>query len=114
MYTQLFFFDKAFHSVEKLDHPVLEMLWYFLIHDESRRYLLIDEWDTCNRMMDMNEFMTLMHCKRLTVYRWRKQGKIPSVVVGRKVLFKRSDVEHFLNVNTLNKSERAEAVLVCQ
>ena len=90
------------------------MFWYFLIHDGSRRYLLIDEREDCNRMMDMREFMTLMHCKRLTVYRWRKQGKIPSVVVGRKVLFKRSDVEHFLNKNTLDKVERAEAELVCR
>jgi excisionase family DNA binding protein len=65
-------------------------------------------------MMDMREFMTLMHCKRLTVYRWRKQGKIPSVVVGRKVLFRRSDVELFLNENTLNKAERGEMRLVCQ
>jgi excisionase family DNA binding protein len=65
-------------------------------------------------MMDMREFMTLMHCKRLTVYRWRKQGKIPSVVVGRKVLFKRSDVEHFLNENTLDKVSRVEAGLVCR
>ena len=75
---------------------------------------MIDEWADCNRMMDMREFMTLMHCKRLTVYRWRKQGKIPSVVVGRKVLFKRSDVERFLNENTLNKSERIEKDVVCQ
>lgn len=75
---------------------------------------MIAEREDCNRMMDMREFMTLMHCKRLTVYRWRKQGKIPSVVVGRKVLFKRSDVEHFLNENTLNKGERAEMDFVCR
>ena len=75
---------------------------------------MIAEREDCNRMMDMREFMTLMHCKRLTVYRWRKQGKIPSVVVGRKVLFKRSDVELFLNENTQNKSERAERALVCR
>ena len=73
---------------------------------------MIAEREDCNRMMDMREFMTLMHCKRLTVYRWRKQGKIPSVVVGRKVLFKRSDVELFLNENTLDKVERTEAELV--
>jgi ribosomal protein L25 (general stress protein Ctc) len=48
------------------------------------------------------------------VYRWRKQGKIPSVVVGRKVLFKRTDVELFLNENTLDKVERTEAELVCR
>jgi excisionase family DNA binding protein len=114
MYTLSSFFDKTFHPVEKVDHSFSEMLWYFLIHDGSRRYLLIDERNECNRMMDMREFMTLMHCKRLTVYRWRKQGKIPSVVVGRKVLFKRSDVELFLNANTLNKGDRSEAGLACQ
>jgi excisionase family DNA binding protein len=89
------------------------MRWYLLIHDGSRRYLLIEEREDCNRMMDMREFMTLMHCKRLTVYRWRKQGKIPSVVVGRKVLFKRSDVELFLNENTLNRCEHVETSLAC-
>lgn len=75
---------------------------------------MIDEREDCNRMMDIREFMTLMHCKRLTVYRWRKQGKIPSVVVGRKVLFKRSDVEHFLNENTHDKVDRTEAGLICR
>ena len=75
---------------------------------------MIDEREDCNQMMDMREFMTLMHCKRLTVYRWRKQGKIPSVVIGRKVLFKRSDVEHFLNENTHDKVARVEVELVCR
>ena len=65
-------------------------------------------------MMDTKEFRSLMHCTRLTVYRWCKHGVIPCVKVGRKLLFKRSDVENLIQHNMRNKTSLEGDFLVCR
>jgi len=74
---------------------------------------LVDSSFLNDRMLDMREFMDFMHCKRSAVYRWRKEGKIESVVVGRKILFRSKDVEHFLQENTTREPVPAREVLPC-
>jgi len=66
------------------------------------------------RLLDMKEFMSFMHCKRSSVYRWRKEGKIASVIVGRKVLFRATEVESFLQENTRCCVESNKEVSLCQ
>ncbi len=61
----------------------------------------------------MKEFMTLMHCKRSSVYRWRKEGKLTSVIIGRKILFRSNDVECFLQENTKRVQEKVREVTLC-
>jgi len=64
-------------------------------------------------MMDMDEFTSMMHCKRLTVYRWCKRGLIPCIKIGRKILFRRSDVETLITNNMRNESISEKAVVSC-
>ncbi|HOX65181.1 MAG TPA: helix-turn-helix domain-containing protein [Thermotogota bacterium] len=74
---------------------------------------MVDSSIQNERMLDMKEFMSLMHCKRSSVYRWRRQGKIASVVVGRKILFRAKEVETFLEANTKRICEKGREALLC-
>ena len=67
-----------------------------------------------NGLMDMDEFTALMHCKRLTVYRWCKNGLIPSVKVGRKLLFRRLDVEMLIQKSMRKESTSEKRLGTCR
>lgn len=50
-----------------------------------------------------------IHCSRWTVYKHMKDGKLPRIVIGRKVIFLKSDIDRLFKIeggntgNVLNK-----------
>lgn len=52
--------------------------------------------DKKSELMEVMEVSEMYHVKRLTVYRWIKEGKLKGKKAGRKWLFKREDVEALL------------------
>lgn len=48
-------------------------------------------------LLDCQEVAKALHCSIYTIRAWTWQRKLPSVRLGRKVLFRREDVEGFIN-----------------
>jgi len=52
-------------------------------------------------LLDPREAAVAMRCSIHTIRAWTYQRKLPVVRLGRKVLFRREDVENFINKNVV-------------
>jgi len=52
-------------------------------------------------LLDPREAAKAMRCSIHTVRAWTFQRKLPVVRLGRKVLFRREDIENFINKNVI-------------
>ena len=50
--------------------------------------------------VSVESLMACLHCSRLTVYRRCRSGALPFVKVGRRLLFRKSDIEAWFARNT--------------
>lgn len=51
---------------------------------------------TTDNVMTASEVSALLHVAPRTIYRWARTGRIPSVALGRRVVFLRGDVEEWV------------------
>ncbi len=56
--------------------------------------------------LNTSEVCKLIKVSHVTLWRWRKNGVIPFIKYGRKVLYKLSDVEAFINQNYIDYGSR--------
>ena len=47
-------------------------------------------------LLTIPQVLDLLHISRQTLYRHLKAGKLPHVKLGRRVLFRKADVENFI------------------
>jgi excisionase family DNA binding protein len=75
--------------------------------------------ETVSKAEDQPEYVTITEAREIlrntvtigTIYNWNHQGRIASTKVGRKLLFKRSDVEAMLKGNySPTAAEQQEAI----
>ncbi|MGA2466328.1 MAG: helix-turn-helix domain-containing protein [Thermodesulfobacteriota bacterium] len=52
-------------------------------------------------LLDPREAAAAMKCSIHTIRAWTYQRKLPVVRLGRKVLFRREDIENFINKNVV-------------
>nr|WP_321453522.1 helix-turn-helix domain-containing protein [uncultured Carboxylicivirga sp.] len=45
------------------------------------------------------EAMELLNCSHSTLYRYQKEGEVPYFKIGKKVLFKRSELLEFIKIH---------------
>jgi len=50
-------------------------------------------------LLTVAQILELLHISRATLYRHLKAGALPHVKLGRRVLFRKADVEKFINSN---------------
>jgi excisionase family DNA binding protein len=50
-------------------------------------------------LLTIPQVLGLLHISRVTLYRHVKAGKLPHVKLGRRVLFRKADVEKFITSN---------------
>jgi excisionase family DNA binding protein len=49
-----------------------------------------------------------LHCSIFTIRAWTWQRKLPSVRLGRKLLFRREDIENFINRNVVESKKEGK------
>jgi len=52
---------------------------------------------TMTELLDVHEAAEALHCSVFTIRAWAWQRKLKTVRLGRKVLFRREDIENFIN-----------------
>jgi excisionase family DNA binding protein len=52
-------------------------------------------------LLDVNETANFLHCSIHTVRAWSWKRKLPAVRLGRKLLFRREDLENFIKKNVV-------------
>jgi len=52
-----------------------------------------------SELMSVDEVCDLLKVSKPTLWRWRKHGDIPFVKYGRKVWFKKTDIDRFIEDN---------------
>ncbi|WP_050899193.1 helix-turn-helix domain-containing protein [Marinitoga piezophila] len=50
-----------------------------------------------DEFLTKKEVAKLLKVSEVTIYRWSKQGILKPIKIGKKVLFKRADIEKLLN-----------------
>lgn len=50
-----------------------------------------------DELFTINQVAKRLRCSRVTLLKIRKEGKIKSVSIASKILFKKSEIERFLN-----------------
>lgn len=59
-------------------------------------------------LLDPKEAAKAMRCSIHTVRAWTFQQKLPVVRLGRKVLFRREDIENFINRNIVEAKKEGK------
>ena len=52
-----------------------------------------------DRLLTLDEAAEYMRCSKVFIWHRRKEGKLKAIQAGRKVLFQRSAIDSFLNIN---------------
>ncbi len=55
-----------------------------------------------NALLNVQETASYLHISISTLYRWTHQRKIKHVKIGSRVRFLQSDINEFINNNTIN------------
>lgn len=61
---------------------------------------MIEKGSIEDAFVSVESLMACLHCSRLTVYRRCRNGGLPFVKVGRRLLFRKADVEAWFARNT--------------
>jgi len=56
-----------------------------------------------NRFLSIDELSSLLHAKKMSIYRWTSQKTIPHLRMGRRLLFERSEIEKWLETKRVAK-----------
>lgn len=59
-----------------------------------------------DRLLSVNELVEKLNISRSTVLNWVREGKIPSIKLGRQWRFRSQDVENWLKSKEKQKKER--------
>ncbi len=51
------------------------------------------------KLLSVNQLSDILGLKRITIYEWVRDNKIPFVKLGKRVLFHPQDVEEFIKAN---------------
>ncbi len=62
-----------------------------------------------NELMNIAMVMDFLHCSRMTLYRRCKNGDLPFVKVNRRILFRKRDLESWLDANTFGADRLSSA-----
>ncbi len=58
-----------------------------------------------DKLLNVSQLADILGLKKITIYEWVRNNKIPFIKLGKRVLFHPSDVEEFIKTN------RKEAVI---
>ena len=58
-----------------------------------------------DKLLNVNQLSDVLGLKKITIYEWVRNNKIPFIKLGKRVLFHPRDVEEFIKTN------RKEAVI---
>lgn len=59
-----------------------------ILKEEREKYE--KKWN--DELITTNEVVNYLHCDHTTLWRWRKEGRLKGVRVGREILYKRSEI----------------------
>ena len=51
------------------------------------------------KLLSVNQLSDILGLKKITIYEWVRDSKIPFVKLGKRVLFRPKDIEGFINAN---------------
>lgn len=52
-------------------------------------------------LLTLTQVLEILHISRMTLYRHLRAGNLPHVKIGRRVLFRKADVEKFISSNVV-------------
>lgn len=66
---------------------------------KHRKNMKADVIEPQDRLLTYEEASEYMRCSKVFLWRRKKEGKLKAVTAGKKVLFRRSDIDAYLNLN---------------
>jgi|TARA_B100000315_G_C14575227_1_gene587597 excisionase family DNA binding protein len=51
------------------------------------------------KLISVNQLSDVLGLKKITIYEWVRDNKIPFIKLGKRVLFHPSDIEEFIEAN---------------
>ncbi len=59
------------------------------------------------KLLSVNQLSDILGLKKITIYEWVRDNKIPFVKLGKRVLFHPHDVEEFIKANRVECKNEA-------
>lgn len=59
------------------------------------------------KLLSVSQLAEILGLKQITIYEWVHQRKIPFVKLGKRVLFRKQDIENFIESNRVAQNSKS-------
>ena len=59
------------------------------------------------KLLSVSQLAEILGLKQITIYEWVHQRKIPFVKLGKRVLFRKQDIENFIESNRVARNSKS-------